>query len=301
MTTILVTGATGFVGAHVVRRLATNPETRLRALVRNPATASPLPPSVECVQGNVHRSDALSVAVEGVDYLVHAAAITADLKEPYRGAYEHVNSVGTENLMTAAAKAGVQRVVLMSGLGTRPAPEGTYMATRWGMEEAVRQGGIPYVILQPSVLFGAGAPFVSALAGLARRFPVLPLLGGGQVQFQPLWIEDLVTCIQGSLGDHAPLGKALAIGGAEQLTFREVLDEICAALRVQRVMVPLPLAVARVQATVMTAVLPRPPLTPAALELFTFDNSTDLDSVERTFGFTPRGFREHLRKQGLES
>ena len=300
MTTILVTGATGFVGAHVLNRLATRPETRLRALVRNHATAS-VPASVECVQGNVHRSDALSAALEGVDHLVHAAAITADHKEPYRGAYEHVNRVGTENLMTAAAKAGVQRVVLMSGLGTRPAPEGTYMATRWGMEKAVRQSGIPHAILQPSVLFGAGAPFVSALARLAKRSPVLPLLGGGQLRFQPLWIEDLVTCIDRCLGDQAPLGEALPIGGAEQLTFREVLGEICAALGVQRLMVPLPLAVARVQATVMTAVLPRPPLTPAALELFTFDNATDLHSVERTFGFTPRGFREQVRQHGLDS
>jgi len=299
MTTILVTGATGFVGAHLLQRLATSPQARLRGLVRNPATAS-LPPSVECVQGNVHRSDALSAAVEGVDQVVHAAAITADLKEPYRGAYEHVNRVGTENLMTVGAAAGVQRVVLMSGLGTHPAPEGTYMATRWGMEEAVRQSGIPYVILQPSVLFGAGAPFVSALAGLARRSPVLPLLGGGQVRFQPLWIEDLVTCIERCLGDQAPLARALPLGGAEQLTFREVLREICAALRVRRPMVPLPLGVARLQATAMTALFPRPPLTPAALELFTFDNATDLDSVERTFGFTPRGFSEHLRQHGIE-
>src|SRR5262249_39238384 len=157
---------------------------------------------------------------------------------------------------------------------------GTYMATRWGMEEAVRQSGIPHVILQPSVLFGGGAPFVTALAGLARSSPVLPLLGGGGLRLQPLWIGDLGTCGERWLGDQAPLGRALPVGGGEHVTFRELVDEICAALHLRRLLVPLPLAAARAQATIMTAILSRPPLTPAALELFSFDNATELDSVE---------------------
>lgn len=298
MITILVTGAGGFVGGHVARRLAGRPDFRLRGLVRR-ARPESLPASVDCVRGDLNQAATLDAALQGVQLVVHAAAITADRKEPYRGAYEQVNRAGTETLMGAAARAGIERVVLMSGLGTRPAPKGTYMATRWGMEEAVRQSGIPYVILQPSVLFGAGAPFVTALAGLARRSPVLPLLGGGRVRFQPLWIEDLVTCIEGCLGEQAPLGRALPIGGPEHVTFRQVLDEICAALHVRRLFVPLPLAVARLQATIMTAVMRRPPLTPAALELFSFDNATELDSVEGAFGITPRGFREHVRGHGL--
>lgn len=300
MRTILVTGASGFVGGHVLRRLADRAELRLRGLVRHGRPAA-LPSPVECAEGDLTQPETLPDALGGVELVVHAAAITADVKEPYRDAYDQVNRVGTENLVAAAGKAGVERVVMMSGLGTRPAPQGTYMATRWGMEEALRHSGIPYVILQPSVLFGDGAPFVAALAGLARRLPVLPLLGGGQVRFQPLWLEDLLICIESCLSDQAPLGQALPLGGGEQLTFREVLSEISRALHVRRLFVPLPLAVARAQAALMTAVLPRPPLTPAALELFTFDNTTDLNSVERAFGLKPRGFREHLRERGLET
>jgi uncharacterized protein YbjT (DUF2867 family) len=297
---ILVTGGTGFVGSHVLRRLAqTEPRGSLRALVRNRAKAS-LPEGVVVVEGDITKPESLRAAVSGVDVIIHAAAITGDRKEPYRGAYDRINRVGTENLMSAAKIAGVKRLVVMSGLGCRPAPAGTYMATRWGMEEAVRASGIPFVILQPSVLFGAGAPFVSALAGLARVFPVLPLVGGGRTRFQPLWIDDLVTCLVASQSSGEPAGPALSLGGSEWVTFKEVLQTICRAMSIHRLLVPLPMPIARIQASLMTAVLPKPPLTPAALELFGFENATDIDAVDRAFGFHPRGFREHLLAHGVD-
>jgi uncharacterized protein YbjT (DUF2867 family) len=298
---ILVTGGTGFVGSHVLSRLAETEATgTIRALVRNRAKAL-VPDGVSTVEGDITQPETLPAAVAGVDVVIHAAAITGDRKEPYRGAYDRVNRAGTENLMSAAKSAGVKRVVVVSGLGCRPAPARTYMATRWGMEEAVRGSGIPFVILQPSVLFGAGAPFVSALAGLARVLPVLPLVGGGRTRFQPLWIEDLVTCLVASTASETPAGHSLPLGGSECATFKEVLQTICRAMSVRRLLVPLPMPIARIQATLMTAVLPNPPLTPAALELFSFDNATNLDAVDKSFGFHPRGFREHLQAHGVDA
>jgi NADH dehydrogenase len=298
---ILVTGGTGFVGTHLLRRLAeTEPRGTVRTLVRNQAKAL-VPDGVSAVEGDITQPETLPAAVAGVDAVIHAAAITGDRKEPYRGAYDRVNRVGTENLMSAAKSAGVKRVVVVSGLGCRPAPAGTYMATRWGMEEAVRGSGIPFVILQPSVLFGDGAPFVTALAGLARVLPVLPLVGGGRTRFQPLWIEDLVTCLIASTTSETPAGHTLSLGGSEWATFKEVLQTICRAMPARRLLVPLPMPIARIQARLMTAVLPNPPLTPAALELFSFDNATNLDAVDKAFGFHPRGFREHLLAHGVDA
>jgi uncharacterized protein YbjT (DUF2867 family) len=298
---ILVTGGTGFVGSHVLRRLSeTEPRGSVRTLVRNRAKAI-FPEGVSIVEGDITRPESLPAAVAGVDVIIHAAAITGDRKEPYRGAYDRTNRVGTENLMSAAKGAGVKRLVVVSGLGCRQAPAGTYMATRWGMEEAVRGSGIPSVILQPSVLFGAGAPFVAALAGLARVLPVLPLVGGGRTRFQPLWIEDLVTCLVASKSSETPAGRALPLGGSEWATFKEVLQTICRAMSVRRLLVPLPMPIAQLQATLMNAVLRNPPLTPAALELFGFDNAADLDAVDKAFGFHPRGFREHLLAHGINA
>ncbi|MEA2684327.1 MAG: hypothetical protein QOK05_2655 [Chloroflexota bacterium] len=293
---ILVTGANGYVGRHVVARLASGGR-QVRAMVREPGSYTP-PAGVEVVQADVTLADTLSAAVAGIEAIVHAAAITANLKEPYKGAYLQINQAGTANLATAAAAAGVGRIVLVSGLGTRPAPEGTYMATRWGMEEAVRGGGLPYVILQPSVQFGDGAEFSAALARLAATAPVMPAMSGPHDKFQPIWVEDVVSCVVRALDDDALLGREIAIGGPDYLTFREILQATLRAAGKKRLLAPMPVALARVAATFMS-VLPRPPLTRATLELFTFENATDLDAVKRDFGFEPRPFRQHLEEHGL--
>jgi NADH dehydrogenase len=295
---IFVTGANGFVGRHLVQRLAASGQD-IRAMVRNRAAYIP-PAGVEVVEGDVTRPETLAAAVSGVDIVVHCAAITGNIKEPYRDAYDIVNRGGTENLISAAKAAGVKRIVALSGLGTMPAPKGTYMATRWGLEEAVRSSTIPYVIIRPSVQFGDGAEFVAALARLIRRSPIVPLLGGGKLRFQPIWVEDVVTCIERSLNDETLLDREHTIGGNEQFTFKEILQTISNAVGKKRLLAPLPLPIARLQARIFTAIMRRPPLTPATIELFSFDNVTDLDSVEQTFGFKPRGFREHLLSRGVE-
>jgi NADH dehydrogenase len=293
---ILVTGATGFVGRHVVRRLKDRPA---RAMVRG-GSSPRFARSVEVVEADLTEAESLTPALAGVQTVIHAAAITGDVKEPYRGAYDAINREGTENLVAAAQKAGVERLVVVSGLGTKPASPGSYMATRQGLEEAVRRCGIPYVILQPSVLFGDGAPFIERLADLARLSPLVPVLGGGDLRFQPLWIEDLVRCLIQATDDRDLDNRTLALGGAEYVTLREIQQAISQVLGKRRLLVPLPLPVARLQAGLMTALLPRPPLTPAVLDLFDFENATALDAVEKAFGFRPRGFREHLAAHGLE-
>jgi uncharacterized protein YbjT (DUF2867 family) len=293
---ILVTGATGFVGGHLLRRLAGRPT---RAMVRD-RSRSGAASEAELVEADLTRPETLPQALSGIDTVIHAAAITANVKEPFAGAYYAINTRGTQNLVAAARRAGVSRLVLMSGLGTRPAHHGTYMATRQGMEEAVGASGIPHVILQPSVLFGRGAAFVEALAQLVRLSPLVPVLGGGDLKFQPLWVEDLVTCLLRAVDDRELDGRSVALGGSEYATLREIQQTIVEVLGKRRLLVPLPLPLARLQARVTSGVLPRPPLTPATLELFGFENATALDACQQAFGFRPRGFREHLLAHGLE-
>ncbi|MGI8607760.1 MAG: SDR family oxidoreductase [Candidatus Dormibacteria bacterium] len=293
---VVVTGANGFVGSHVVRRLAESGHA-VRAMVRRPAAYTP-PAGVEVVQADLTRPESLGDALHGAGALVHAAAITANYKQPYPDAYRQINEIGTANLVAQASEAGIKRVVLVSGLGTRPAAAGTYMATRWGMEEAVRGSGIPFVIVQPSVQFGGDAEFVCALARIADVSPVVPAMTGAHTRFQPIWIEDVVTAVEMSLTDDRLLGREIAIGGSEYATFRQIVELILEVSGKKRLIAPLPVGLAKIQAALL-GFLPRPPLTAATLELFGFDNTTELDSVKKNFGFEPRGFSEYLRANGL--
>jgi uncharacterized protein YbjT (DUF2867 family) len=298
---ILITGATGYIGRHLVTRLVADGE-RPRCLVRNTDRAAGILPSdaVELIQGDTTQPDSLAKALEGVDTIVHTAFITADHKQSAGNHYQETNVQGTMNLVKAAQAAGVKRIIEVSGLGTKPDKAGSYMQGRYLAEKAVKESGLDWTIIQPSVLFGKDAPFIKGLAGLIRTSPVMPLIGGGKMLFQPIFVEDVVTVICKVLADPSNSnGKTYVIGGPAYYTFTQIIDEVLHAMHKHRLKVPAPTVFVGMGAAVMEAILPKPPLTKAAMTLFTFDNTTDLNSVERDFGFVPQSLTTYLQEHGI--
>jgi uncharacterized protein YbjT (DUF2867 family) len=298
---ILITGATGYIGSHLAARLAAQGQ-RPRCLVRDTRRAANILPTdkVELVQGDTTRPDSLIAAVQGVDAIVHASFITADKKESLGNYYEVTNVQGTANLIKAAKDAGVTRMIEISGLGTKPDKPGSYMQGRYMAEKMLKDSGLAWTIIQPSVLFGKNAPFITGLANLIRTAPIVPLIGGGKVKFQPIYVEDVVTVIVKVLEEpERTANHTYTIGGPAYYTFTQVIDELLHAMHKIRVKAPAPTRLVGVGAAVMEAVLPKPPLTKAAMTLFSFDNITDLNSVERDFGFTPMSFSAYLQEHGV--
>jgi NADH dehydrogenase len=154
--------------------------------------------------------------------------------------------------------------------------------------------GLKYTILRPSIVFGEGDEFINALAGLVRYNPVVPVAGDGKTKFQPLWVEDLVTCVVACLDEDAHAGQTLEVGGPEQLTYDEILDVVKDALGKSRVKAHVPLALMRPLAQVMEWVLPKPPVTVEQLKMLALDNTTDTDSVMKNFGVQPRRLADSL-------
>jgi len=273
-----------------------------RCLVRNMERAGGILPAagVELVQGATTDPASLAAAVQDVDTIVHAAFITADHKQSPGNYYEATNVRGTANLIKAAQNAGVKRIIEISGLGTRPDKPGSYMQGRYLAEKLLKESGLDWTIIQPSVLFGKGAPFIKGLTDLIRTAPVVPLIGGGKTMFQPIYVEDVVTVIMKVLEDPARTrGKTYVIGGPQYFSFTQIIDVLLHAMHMSRVKAYAPVPLVGVGAAVMEAVLPRPPLTSAAMTLFSFDNTTDLNSVERDFGFIPTSFSRYLEQQGV--
>jgi uncharacterized protein YbjT (DUF2867 family) len=298
---ILVTGATGYIGRHLEARLAQIGE-RPRCLVRNVRRAEKILPAgkVELAQGDTTLAAMLAAALQGVDTVIHAAFLTADRKQSAGNRYYDTNVRGTANLITAAQAAGVTRIIEMSGLGTQPDKPGSYMQGRYEAERMLKESGLNWTIIQPSVLFGKDAPFIKGLTDLIRTSPVVPLIGGGKIQFQPIYVEDVVSVVLKVLHDPERTNhRTYTIGGPEYYTFTQIINMLLGAMHKSRIEVPAPTPLVAIGAAAMEAVLPRPPLTRAAMTLFTFDNITDINSVERDFGFTPMSFRAFLAEQGV--
>ncbi len=298
---ILITGATGYIGRHLVARLVSQGE-RPRCLVRNIQSARRILPvdKVEFVQGDTTQPNALAAAVQGVDTIVHTAFMTADRKQSSGNQYEVTNVGGTTNLINAAKQAGVKRIIELSGLGTRPDKPGSYMQGRYLSEKLLMDSGLAWAIIRPSVLFGKDASFIKGLVDLIKTSPVVPLIGGGKIMFQPIYIEDVVTIITRILQDPERTSKKIyTVGGPGYYSFTDIINLLLKALGKNRIKVPAPLPLIGIGAAAMQAVLSHPPLTTAAMALFSFDNTTDLNSVERDFGFIPMSFTTYLETQGV--
>jgi len=255
---ILITGATGYIGRHLAQRLVAQGE-RPRCLVRDITRAKTILPAdkVDFVEGDTTQPHTLNAATQGVDTIVHTAFITADHKALSSNYYENTNVNGTANLIKAAKDAGVTRIIEIGGLGTKPDKPGSYMQGRYLAEKMLIDSGLDYTIIQPSVLFGKGAPFTTGLADLVRTAPVLPLIGGGGTLFQPIYVEDVVTVILKVLENPAGTNKkTYTIGGPAYYSFSQIYDELLKTMPKNRLKVCAPTPLIGLGATVMTATPP---------------------------------------------
>lgn len=293
---VLVTGATGFIGGRLTRRLV-GAGIPVRALARS--ASAQVAPGAELVVGDLTDHASLARACDGVSAVISCAAITGDKKAP-PGGYDAVNAEGITALAEAATKAGAGRLIHFGGIDTAGAKPGPYLAGRRRGEEGIKAAGVPWTILQPSVQFGPKSPFIHAMAGLVKA-PIVPVAGNGRTRIQMIHVDDVCRAAQECLTGDARLGRYIELGGPAAIEYDDVLDVIGKAMGKAKVRkVHAPMSIVKLQAKLLQ-VLPNPPVTPAAVELLEKDNvAAGLDVVEREFGFQPVGFAEHVASHGLE-
>jgi uncharacterized protein YbjT (DUF2867 family) len=300
---ILVTGAAGFSGSHVIARLVQDGE-RPRALVRDAAKAKSVLPAdgYDLFVGDTTKPETLTNALQGVDTVIHTAFVTADRKQKPGVNYYLTNVQGTGWLVEKAKSAGVQRIVVLGGLGTQSAAPGSYMQGRYEAEQIVKQSGLGWSVLGPSVQFGRHSAFFTGLADLIKSVPVVvPMVGNGKVEFQPIWVEDVVSCLVKMAREPQKYnGRSIEVGGPQIYTYAQILDLLMQKVGKHRIKAPGPLPLVAIGAGAMELVLPKPPITRAALGLFKFPNRTDIDAVEKNFGFTPRSLKSWLAEEPLD-
>jgi len=253
---VLVTGATGFIGRRLIRHLLGAGHSVVAA-VRRPAPEFD-PAHVTVAELRLDDRDALARAMAGCGAVIHLAVATGTTSE--REAYE-VNVVATEHLLAAARQAGVGRFLFASTISATRERMGPYGRTKRIAEERVAASGIPWCTLRPSLVYGGREGLVANLSAYLRGLPVIPVMGDGSIELDPIHVDDVCAAFLTALTEDRVLGRAYDLLGPDRVTFNQFLDRLAAGLGVRRPYLHIPGPVALMMARVLALVFKRPPIT----------------------------------------
>ena len=290
---ILLTGGTGFIGRSLTRQLVeTGHQVRilLQPSARTPRLPTGIPVDVAVASLNDVRG--LRAALRDVDAIYHLAGGEGG---GGRANLQTVDIDGTRSLCEAAADARVGRFFYLSHLGADRAAGFPVLKAKGIAEEFIRKSGVPHTILRASILFGPGDEFVSGLAMLLAAAPgFMPLPSRGQTLVQPLWVEDMVTCLIWALEDSETRNQTLEVGGSEALTLRQVTQAVMEVTGQRRMLVNWPTQSMRALTILMESFFPGFPASIFWMDYLAVDRTCPVDSIPRLFGLMPARFASRL-------
>lgn len=271
-TLITVYGGSGFLGRHVIRALAKR-HYRIRVAVRRPELANFLQPlgrvgQIHAVQANLRNAPSVDAAARDAHVLVNLVGILA---EGGRQRFDRVHTYGAEQIALAANAHGA-RIVHVSAIGADENSAAAYGRSKAAAEKLILSAQPQVVIMRPSILFGPEDDFFNRFATLARMSPVLPLIGGGETKFQPVFVGDVATAIADAVDGKLRGGTTYELGGPEVKTFKQLMQFVLATIERKRLLVPLPFFAARLNAMALQFAPAPLTLTPDQVDLLRVDN-----------------------------
>lgn len=289
---IAVTGATGFVGFHLLKAFEKRAK-EVRCLVRpaSPRRHRLNTSSAEVREVDFENAANLRGAFKGCDTVIHILGLINGTDALLR----RVNIDYTRNVVEAARSEGAGRFIFVSSVAAIRR-HGSYGETKFQAEELVRLSGLPYIIFRPAYIYGEGDTYnTGLLLRTLKTFPMIPLLGGGSFQLQPVYIDDMISLLMQSVDRPVP-NKIYNVAGPRQIALREMLVILGSALKLKRFFIPIPLkpvqAVVRIYARIFKNTrLPAKQL----LELDKHE-AFDISQTSRDFVFKPIEFREGVGK-----
>ena len=269
---VTVFGGTGFLGRVVVRELA-RAGWRIRIACRRPDEALRSKPAGDVgqivpVPANVRDDASVAAAVDGADAVINLVGV---LYERGRQTFRAVHVEAPARIARAASAAGVQRLVHVSALGAGPAAPSAYARSKAAGEAALRDAFPGGTILRPSIVFGPEDSFFNRFAGIARMAPALPLIGGGETRFQPVYVGDVADAVLAVVTRPDAAGRTFELGGPRVYSFAALMTLMLAEIRRKRWLVPVPFWAASAGAFCLE-ILPKPPLTRDQVRQLQVDN-----------------------------
>ena len=296
--TIVVAGATGFLGRHIAKALVDGGH-KVIALGRDPQKAASVPEleGLEARRGDVTDPSSLTGVLEGADAVVGAVQFpNHPIEVPRKGlTYDAYDRQGTENLIEEAKRAGVKRYVYLSGAGARVTSDKTWYRAKGLAESAIQDSGLEYAIVRPSWAYGPEDRALNRFVQMARFLPVVPQLGVRPQLVQPVFVDDIALAFRRVFEVDDAWGRTFEIGGPRIMTMNEIIQTLLEVMGKKRLILPIPLALAKL-GTAPLVLLPSPPMTPHGIDFAVQDGLVDTAELEKVLDVHPIPLREGLAR-----
>lgn len=292
---ILVAGGTGFLGRAIVAALRHDGH-EVRVLSRggrdNPWSEDR---GVTVVEGDVREAATLADAAAGCDTMIIAVQFPGHPVEvPKKDlTYDEYDRKGTENLVAAAKKAGVTRLVYLSGVNVGQDRKEPWFVAKDRAEAAVKGSGIAYTIFRPSWVYGPRDKSLNRFAMFARLLPFVPMPGPGTAKVQPVHVDDVGLAVATALKTPAADNQVIEIGGPQLLSFKQIVRIMLQVMGRRRLVLPTPTPLVKLGAMLLYR-LPGKPLSPAAVDFVNADGPADNRALKELLGYQPRPLAEGI-------
>ena len=257
----------------------------MAALVRQQSDVSGLASRVTLIRGDVRDTASYEHALDGVDVVVHAAAVVGSGDRELNFS-THVG--GSEALVAAMKRRGVKRCVFVSTIAAGYPRRSDYAESKRQAERIHLLSGVPTTVLRYNLFIGPDSPQVRKIAGMLRG-RVVPVIGSGRRLIQPIHVDDAIAVLLQAIDDAGTAQKTFTVSGRDAVTFDRLLDLVSeAAWGRTRAKVHLPVPLCRMLAFVAGKALKNPPITQGQITLIDQDAVSSVDDVKRSFAFEPR-------------
>jgi uncharacterized protein YbjT (DUF2867 family) len=290
---ILVTGGTGFIGKALVRHL-TESGFPVRLLIRPSKKSPDLPRGVplEIAVSSLTDSRSIRSAMLDVDIIYHLAGVE------WHGAHGSLMDVdiqGTQMVSQVAAETGVKRFFFLSHLGADRASAYPVLKAKAIAEENIRRSGVRYTILRSALVYGLGDHFTSGLASLLNALPSFFFVPEeGNTLLQPIWVEDLVTCLVWALDNDLTINQTYSVGGPEYLTFNHIVQSVMQRVKLHRRLMHISPPYLRAMTVLFESMFPGLPVSVYWLDYLATNRTCSLDTMTRVFNILPSRFDHRL-------